>query len=90
MGGRKGYTAHHNGVRGLFDAHANLGISEEQRMRFVELMMASADAAGLPDDERFRSAFRARVEQGSKFSKVLSQTDAQPLSPWPAVGTWDW
>jgi hemoglobin len=90
MGGRRGYTDHHDGVRGLFDAHANLRITEEQRHRFVELMMAAADTAGLPGDERFRTALRARLEQGSRFSQTLSQTGAEPPTPWPPVGTWDW
>ncbi len=90
MGGRKGYTDHHNGVKGLFDAHAGLGITEPQRVRFVELLMAAADAVGLPSDERFRAALRARVEQGSTFSAVLSREDASPLQPWPPVGSWDW
>ncbi|HEY2577791.1 MAG TPA: group II truncated hemoglobin [Streptosporangiaceae bacterium] len=90
MGGGKRYSVHHNGVRGLFEAHANLGITEEQRQRFVQLMMASADAAGLPGDERFRRALRARVEQGSMFSMTLSQPGAGPPVPWPPVGTWDW
>lgn len=90
MGGRKGYTARHRGVRGLFEAHANLRITEEQRQRFVALMIASADAVGLPRDERFRRALRARVEQGSMFSMTLSQPGAEPPLPWPPVGTWDW
>lgn len=90
MGGRKGYTARHNGVEGLFDAHENLQIKDEQRRRFVTLMLASADAVGLPDDDRFRSAFAARIEQGSMFSMTLSQPGAQRLSPWPPVGRWDW
>jgi hemoglobin len=76
MGGRKGYTKHHNGVAGLFDAHAELGITEQQRRRFVDLMMAAADSAGLPTDQRFRAAFLARIEQGSMFSKTLSQPEA--------------
>jgi hemoglobin len=90
MGGRKGYTARHGGVAGLFDAHADLAITEPQRARFVALMMTSADAVGLPDDDRFRSALRARVEQGSHFSHVLSQPGAKGPSPWPPVGTWNW
>jgi hemoglobin len=90
MGGRTGYTERCDGVRGLFRAHAGLEITEAQRIRFVELMMACADAVGLPADERFRSAFRARVEQGSTFSMMLSQRGAEPPSPWPPVGTWDW
>ena len=91
MGGRQRYTQRHNGVEGLFDAHAGLAISNEQRRRFVALMLASADAVGLPGDERFRSALAARVEAGSMFSMTLSQPGSARLPPpWPPVGTYDW
>jgi hemoglobin len=90
MGGRQGYTEHHNGVEGLFDAHANLSITNEQRQRFVDLMLAAANAVGLPDDERFRAALKTRVEAGSMFSMTLSQPGAERLNPWPPVGVFDW
>nr|ASV46801.1 globin [uncultured bacterium]ASV47012.1 globin [uncultured bacterium] len=90
MGGRKGYTEHYNGVEGLFDAHEGLAITDEQRRRFVALMLAAADAVGLPNDERFRSALAARIEAGSMFSMILSQPGAARLWPWPPVGTYEW
>ena len=90
MGGRKIYTHRHNGVEGLFDAHANLSITDAQRRRFVALMLAAADAVGLPNDERFRSALARRIEAGSMFSMILSQPGAERLSPWPPVGTYEW
>ncbi len=90
MGGRKVYSKHHNGVEALFDAHANLAITDLQRRRFVELMLEAADAVGLPDDERFRSALALRINNGSMFSMTLSQPGAGRLSPWPPVGTYDW
>lgn len=90
MGGPQGYTERHNGVEGLFDAHANLSITEEQRQRFVKLMLEAADAVGFPDDERFRSALAKRIEAGSMFSKILSQPGAERLWPWPPVGTYEW
>lgn len=90
MGGRQGYTRRHNGVEGLFDAHENLCIREEQRARFVELFMQSADEVQLPSDDRFRDGLRDRVEAGSGFSKILSQPGAQRYDPWPPVGVYAW
>jgi hemoglobin len=90
MGGPQIYTQRHNGVEGLFDAHANLAITEAQRARFVELMMQAADEVGLPADERFRTALRQRIEAGSGFSMTLSQPGVARLSPWPPVGTYEW
>lgn len=90
MGGPKIYSNKHNGVEALFDAHAGLAITEAQRRRFVSLMMEAADAVGLPNDERFRSALVARIEAGSMASMTLSQPGAKRLTPWPPVGTYDW
>jgi hemoglobin len=90
MGGRQGYTEHHSGVEGLFDAHADLAITSDQRKRFVDLMLASADAVGLPADDRFRSALAARIESGSMFSMTLSQPGTPRWNPWPPVGTYEW
>jgi truncated hemoglobin YjbI len=67
-----------------------LAITEAQRRRFVSLMMEAADAVGLPNDERFRSALVARIEAGSMASMTLSQPGAKRLTPWPPVGTYDW
>ena len=41
------------------------GDSASARDRFVELSLAAADAAGLPDDPAFREALRSHVEFGS-------------------------
>ena len=90
MGGRMMYTNLHDGVRGLFEAHRGLSISEEQRARFVQIMVATLDLVEMPDDSRFREGFSARVEQGSHFSKNLSQPGTEPFPSWPPVGTWDW
>lgn len=90
MGGKMTYTNRHNGVEGLFDAHENLSITDDQRRRFVSLMIESLDAVGMPEDERFRSAFAKRINDGSMFSMTLSQPGAARLWPWPPVGTYDW
>jgi hemoglobin len=90
MGGPHVYSERHRGVEGLFDAHAGLAITDAQRRRFVALMLQAADSAGLPNDERFRSALAARIEAGSMFSMTLSQPGAKRLWPWPPVGTYDW
>jgi len=90
MGGRQGYTERLGGVASLFDAHARLGITEEQRQRFVDLLMTAADEVRLPDDARFRQSLRTRIDAGSKVSTILSQPGAQRLDPWPPVGRYEW
>jgi len=56
------------GFQHLIDVHRGLEITEEQRKRFVELYMAALDAAGMPDDEPFRTAVREHVEFGTPRS----------------------
>jgi len=80
------------GFAHLIDVHRGLAISEEQRERFVELYMAALDAAGMPDDEPFRTAVREHVEFGSRVamqnSNAKSDAELNPLREVPRR-TWD-
>src|SRR6185436_2178945 len=49
------------GFAHLIDVHRNLHITEEQRVRFVELYLAAMDEVGMPDDEPFRTAVREHL-----------------------------
>ena len=69
--------------------HLNLGISIEQRRRFVELMSAAADDAGLPDDPEFRSALLAYLEWGTRLALQNSQPGADVAAHAP-VPRWGW
>jgi hemoglobin len=79
------------GFAHLIDVHRGLKITEEQRERFVELYLAAADTAGLPDDPPFREALRSHVEFGSQVAMQNShaETDDQ-LHPLREVPRWDW
>jgi len=79
------------GFAHLIDVHRGLKISEQQRLRFVELYMTAADSAGLPDDARFREALRSHVEFGSQVAMQNShaETDDQ-LHPLREVPHWQW
>jgi hemoglobin len=79
------------GFAHLIEVHRHLGITEEQRERFVELYMAALDQAGLPDDEPFRKAVREHVEFGSRVAMQNSnaKTDAE-LNPLREVPRWTW
>lgn len=65
FGGPDEFTRTMGGFAHLIDVHRGLKITEQQRQRFVELYMAAADAARLPDDPPFREALRSHVEFGS-------------------------
>jgi hemoglobin len=79
------------GFQHLIDVHRGLAITEQQRLRFVELYAAALDAAGLPDDEPFREAVLEHVEFGTQVAKQNSNaaTDAD-LHPLREVPRWNW
>jgi hemoglobin len=79
------------GFQHLIDVHRGLEITEAQRERFVELYLAALDAAGMPDDEPFRSAVREHVEFGARVAMQNShaKTEAE-LDPLRDVPRWTW
>ncbi|MBT2233925.1 group II truncated hemoglobin [Nonomuraea sp. NEAU-A123] len=91
FGGPDTFSREMGGFSMLIDAHRGLGITEAQRQRFVELYMAAADQAGMPDDALFREALRSHVEFGSKVAMQNShaETDDQ-LHPLREVPQWGW
>lgn len=91
FGGPDDFTATMGGFGHLIDVHRGLKITEAQRARFVELYMAAADKAMLPDDAPFREALRTHVEFGSHVAMQNSnaETDDQ-LHPLREVPHWEW
>ena len=79
------------GFAHLIAVHRGLRITEEQRLRFVELYMTAMDSVGMPDDAPFRDAVREHVEFGSKVAMQNSHatTDAE-LHPLREVPRWTW
>jgi hemoglobin len=79
------------GFAHLIAVHRGLRITEEQRLRFVELYIAAMDEAGMPGDEPFRRAVREHVDFGSRVALQNSnaQTDAG-LHPLREVPRWTW
>ena len=79
------------GFAHLISVHRGLRISEAQRARFVELYMAALDAAGMPDDEPFRTAVREHVEFGTHVAMQNSNaTSEDELHPLREVPQWSW
>jgi hemoglobin len=77
------------GFRHLIDVHRGLGITEEQRQRFVELYMVALDAVGMPADEPYREAVRSHVELGSRVAMQNSNAgNEEQLHPLREVPRW--
>ncbi|MEP6987585.1 MAG: group II truncated hemoglobin [Chloroflexota bacterium] len=91
FGGPKVYSAPYGAEEGahhhMVSAHLNLGITEAQRKRWVQLMGDAADDVGLPADAEFRSAFMAYVEWGTRMALMFSKAGmkaptSEPLPYW--------
>jgi len=89
FGGPAGYTDEHGGYEHMLAKHIGLGISPEQRHRFVALLSLAADDAGLPDDPEFRSALLAYAEWGTRLAMANSQPGAA-TAPHASVPHWGW
>jgi hemoglobin len=91
FGGPAEFSRSMGGFAHLIDVHRGLRITEPQRQRFVELYLAAADKAGLPDDEPFRQALREHVEFGSHVALQNSHaTTDEELHPIREVPMWTW
>ncbi len=82
------YTNELGGYPHMLGKHLNLGLKEEQRARWIQLIAYSADEAGLPSDPEFRSAMLAYLEWGTRIALANSQPGANP-PPEAHTPRWD-
>ncbi|MEU6949270.1 group II truncated hemoglobin [Streptomyces sp. NPDC046316] len=85
------FTAELGGHQALLRAHLGLGITEEQRLRWMELMTAAVEKE-LPDDALLRSRVVEYFDWGTRIAKDVSAsapgTDLGEPGPTPRWG-WD-
>jgi CDGSH-type Zn-finger protein len=89
FGGPARYSADHGGYPRMISQHLGRELTEEQRARWVALLLASARDAGLPNDAEFGSAFGAYFEWGSRLAVENSQAGARPPAHMP-MPRWGW
>lgn len=89
FGGPAVYTDRHGGYESMLAHHLDLGITPEQRHRFVALMSLAADDADLPADPEFRAAVLGYVEWGTRIAMANSQPGAAVV-PHAPVPRWGW
>jgi hemoglobin len=89
MGGPAVYSEQRGGYEHMIAKHRNLGITKNQRLRFVTLLSRAADDAGLPDDPEFRSALMAYAEWATRIALHNSQPGAK-TAPHAPVPRWGW
>ena len=89
FGGPADYTEGHGGYPHMLGRHLGRALTEELRLRWVQLICAAADEADLPADPEFRSAFVAYIEWGTRLAVANSQPGAAPPPEGP-VPRWGW
>jgi CDGSH-type Zn-finger protein len=89
FGGPSCYSDEYGGYPRMLSQHVGKCLTDEQRARWVTLLMQSAKEAGLPNDAEFRSAFGSYIEWGSRLAVENSQTTSHPPEHMP-MPHWDW
>jgi CDGSH-type Zn-finger protein/truncated hemoglobin YjbI/uncharacterized Fe-S cluster protein YjdI len=90
FGGPPVYSSEGGNHVGMIVKHLGRGITEEQRARWVELMIETANEVGLPADRAFRDAFVAYLEWGSKLALINAAPGIErPDGDWP-MPRWGW
>lgn len=90
LGGPTAYSQQHGGHAAMVRHHLGRSIREDQRKRWVALLLETADEQGLPDDPEFRSALVAYLEWGSRLAVInsgLAEATEVAESPMPK---WGW
>jgi hemoglobin len=89
LGGPAVYSEQHGGHPHMIRQHLNRHLSQEQRRRWVTLLLETADELALPDDPEFRSALVGYLEWGSRLAVINSQpgASAEENAPMPK---WGW
>ena len=93
LGGPPMYSTELGGTQGghvrMVSHHLGRMLTEPQRQRWVQLLLACADEIALPDDPEFRSAFVAYLEWGTRLAVLNSQPGVAEPSPAP-MPRWGW
>jgi CDGSH-type Zn-finger protein/truncated hemoglobin YjbI len=87
--GPRDYSEQFGGYPRMVSQHLGKQLTEEQRARWVRLMLQSASEAGLPNDPEFSSALSSYLEWGSRLAVENSQPGAKPPPDMP-MPRWDW
>jgi hemoglobin len=89
LGGPASYSRQHGGHPHMIQQHVDRHLTQEQRRRWVSLLLETADELRMPDDPEFRSALVGYLEWGSRLAVINSQpgatVDASAVMP-----KWGW
>jgi hemoglobin len=89
FGGPTTYSTERGGHPSMIRHHLARSLTQPQRRRWIELLLACGDEIGLPDDPEFRSAFVAYLEWGTRLAVINSQAGATVTEEAP-MPHWGW
>lgn len=90
FGGPESYSAQRGGHAGMVGHHLGKGITEQQRRRWVNLLIDAADEVGLPADPEFRAVFVGYLEWGSRMAMMYAAPGAGPSAAATPMPRWGW
>jgi hemoglobin len=70
--------------------HLAKHLSEQQRKRWVGLLLDTADELKMPEDPEFRSALVGYLEWGSRIAVINSATTENPIAESAPMPKWGW
>lgn len=87
LGGPATYSGKYGGHPHMIKQHLNRHLGQEQRRRWVSLLLDTADELRMPEDPEFRSALVGYLEWGSRLAVINSQAGATvdvhaPMPKW--------
>ncbi|RII18807.1 Group 2 truncated hemoglobin YjbI [Streptomyces sp. YIM 130001] len=89
FGGPDSYSAQHGGHAHMASRHLGRHITEEQRRRWVDLLLDAADEVGLPTDPEFRAVFVYYIEWGTRMALIYSGENPPPVDA-ADMPRWQW
>lgn len=91
LGGPKLYSGDgRHGHSTMVAKHLNRHLTNEQRQRWMTLLLDTADQLKLPDDPEFRSALVGYLEWGSRLAVINSATSDNPVDREAPMPQWGW
>lgn len=88
FGGPPRYSERRGGYPTMVSYHVGLSLTEDQRSRWAELMIATAREV-LPDDSKLQARFRSYVEWGTHIAWQNSQPGYDPPAE-AGIPLWSW
>jgi hemoglobin len=92
FGGGPHYSKSHgeNTMIHMVSKHLQKHLTEQQRKRWMDLILLSADETGMPSDPEFRSVLVGHLEWGTRIAVMFSHEKENPVTNEDHIPEWGW